>query len=170
MTTEKSEASIRELYEKVTLLLHYDKETGSFTRKIKRRNAPENSEAGSLKKSGYVEISFDGTTYRRSRLAFFFVNGFFPKGEIDHINGIRNDDRWENLRCITRGQNKQNQRKPHSNNRSGFLGVSKRTNGLFVAQIKLNGKVRHLGVFKTSAEAYEKYVEAKRKLHEFNTL
>lgn len=170
MTVGKSDPNIRELYEKVTSMLCYDKETGSFTRKIKRRNAPENSEAGSLKKSGYVEISFDGVTYRRSRLAFFFVNGFFPKGEIDHINGIRNDDRWENLRCVTRNQNKQNQRKPHKNNRSGFLGVSKRPNGLFISQIRLNNKVHCLGLFKTPEEAHEKYVEAKRQLHEFNTL
>lgn len=170
MTMEKSDQSIQELHKRMISMLFYDKATGSFIRKIKRRNAPENSEAGSLKKSGYVEISFDGVTYRRSRLAFFFVNGYFPDGEIDHINCIRNDDRWENLRCVTREQNKQNQRNPHRNNRSGFLGVSKRPNGLFISQIRLNNKIHVLGYFKTPEEAHEKYAEAKRQLHEFNTL
>lgn len=85
--------------------------------------------------------------------------------EVDHINGIRSDKRWVNLRDATRGENMCNflQR---SNNRSGYKGVCwHKHTGKWVAQISLNKKVQHLGLFDDPVKAHVVYVEAAKRLH-----
>lgn len=47
--------------------------------------------------------------YLRHRVIWFYFNGEIPEGyEIDHINGIKNDNRLENLRCVTHTENMNN--------------------------------------------------------------
>ena len=65
---------------------------------------------------------------------------------------------------ITPQHNTHNQRLPHQNNRSGFLGVSKRADGRFQAEIRVDGKKRYLGAFPTPEQASAAYVDAKRQL------
>jgi hypothetical protein len=92
------------------------------------------------------------------------MTGRWPQFEIDHRNGIHDDNRWENLRDGTKSYNLQNQRKAHRNNKIGLLGVGKKRDG-FQARIHLNGKTRYLGSFPTPELAYAAYLEAKRELH-----
>ena len=61
------------------------------------------------------------------------------------------------------------QRKAHSNNKTGFLGVRPVGEG-FQAAIKINKKIRSLGVYATPELAYEAYLKAKRELHPGNML
>ena len=86
-------------------------------------------------------------------------------------NGDKADNRIANLRIGTKADNGQNQREAHVNSQSKTLGVcwNKRLTK-WVAQIKCNGKVRHLGLFSDKTEAAEAYAKAKRELHPFCTL
>lgn len=152
-------------------VLHYNLQTGTFTR-IKGgsgKGASRGSIAGYDHGQGYIRISVDGEAYRAHRLAFLCVTGKWPAHEVDHINGIRSDNRWENLRELTGGENTHNQRKPHRNGSTGFLGV-RAFEGKYRAAIGVNGARIHLGTFDTPQLAHAAYVAAKRELHSSCTI
>ena len=71
---------------------------------------------------GYIHIFIDGTAHKAHRLACLYMTGEFPTNETDHVNHIRNDNRWENLRKTTRSENQRNRPK-QGNNTSGCTGV-----------------------------------------------
>lgn len=114
--------------------------------------------AGHLNKiSGYVEIRLLNKNWKAHRLIWLYFYGNLPKGSLDHINGIRNDNRIENLRLATTRENGQN-RKEH---RCGKLvGTKKTTSGKWVARIKINNKSIYLGTYLTQEEAHEAYLNA----------
>ena len=141
-------------------LLQYNEETGIFTWRIHAGNRLSNSIAGSLCKRGYFDISVDGKNYRAHRLAWLYVYGNFPIGVIDHINGIKSDNRLVNLRDVTNAKNLLSFRKVSSNNTSGFLGVSKNHDG-WRAEINVNVQKINLGTYPTKEEASIAYVAAK---------
>lgn len=149
----------------------YEPETGVFTRKSRSWNSMPGRVLGSVDRSGYARVHFHGTRFLAHRLAWFFVYGAWPSGEIDHINGVKSDNRVANLRDVSSTTNKQNQRKALKNNRTGYLGVFfQKANGLYCAQIKVNHKSRHLGYFKDPETASAAYLMAKRAIHEGCTL
>ncbi|HVM93474.1 MAG TPA: HNH endonuclease [Terriglobales bacterium] len=158
--------------ERLKELMHYDPETGLFHRLVKTsNNANMDAPAGVLDSHGYLECSIDGKRYRLHRLAVFYMTGVWPENDVDHRNTIRTDNRFENLRDVTRVVNMQNKRRPSSNNKTGFVGVYLHKQlGRFTAQIRANGKNTHLGMFDTPEQAHAAYLDAKRKLHEGNTL
>jgi hypothetical protein len=150
-------------------LLNYDSDTGIFTW-IKQRNSRTKigSVAGCKQSDGYIRIWIDYKPYSSHRLVWMYVYGELPKKDLDHVNKVKDDNRIVNLRLATKQENKQNHSTPQSNNKSGYLGVSwnKRAKK-WKAQIQMNGKVKYLGLFKYSKEAYEVYLKAKRELHTF---
>lgn len=82
----------------------------------------------------------------------------------DHINGDTLDNRKSNLRIANSAENGAN-RGANKNNASGFKGVSWHTGGkAWRAQIRINRRAIHLGMFKTAEEAYVAYREA-AKIH-----
>lgn len=115
---------------------------------------------------GYRGITLNGQDFKEHRLVWFYHTGDWADGfQIDHINRIRDDNRIDNLRLATSGQNGANSPKS-AKNRSGYKGVSfKKAIGKYVAQIKSKGRVRHLGVFYTAEEAYAAYVSEAQKVH-----
>jgi len=148
-------------------VLHYTPSTGQFVWKQKRGRQAAGSTAGSSKGSGgYVRLMVDGTLYLAHRLIFFYVEGRFPKHDVDHINGNRADNRYKNLRHATRSANNQNRRTPHTRNKAGYLGVSfDPRDGRYYARIFFNGKQNSLGGFSTPEEAHAAYTHAKRLFH-----
>jgi hypothetical protein len=124
------------------------------------------SEAGVTKdhgKSGYRHIiNIDYISYKRYRIIFVMFNGNFSE-EIDHINGDPLDDRIENLRESTRGQNSMNS--SLQERRIGeFKGVSLiKKNNKYKARLKLYGKEIHIGCFHSKEDAHKAYCEAARK-------
>ena len=110
------------------------------------------------------------TKYYASRLAWFYVYGKWPEYEIDHINGIRSDDRIINLRDVNTKINRENRHFPDKDNRAGFLGVSIAPSGRYKAQIGNNKKMIRLGTFDTPEAAHLAYLNAKRKLHKGCTI
>lgn len=163
----------REVYgltaDKLRELLHYEPETGVFTRRVKtggRYGADVGSVAGCLSDQGYVLISLMSKQYRAHRLAWLYMTGEWPAGEVDHRDGRRTNNRWSNLRDVPTAINAQNRRGAQSNSRTGLLGASwNARDQRFVARIKVDGQYRSLGGFDTAEQAHAAYLEAKRLHH-----
>ena len=153
--------------------LHYSSETGIFTRLIAKCNSVKIGDiAGSKHIKGYLQLSVNGKPYLAHRLAWFYVHGIWPIECIDHINGIKTDNRILNLREATFTQNKHNYKKANSDNKtSKLLGVSwSKTNKSWVSQISLNNKLIYIGHFSDKHKAHEAYLRKKREIHPFTTL
>jgi hypothetical protein len=101
---------------------------------------------------GYRVVS--PRSFKAHRIVWAMTYGYWPGHQIDHINGVRNDNRLCNLREATVAQNQQNQR-ASPRNASGYPGVSwhKRI-GKWEAHITVDGRRHHLGLFDTAREAY----------------
>ena len=111
----------------------------------------------------YVAIKIQGVWVRAHRLAWAFMTGSFPNKEIDHVNGNGMDNRWSNLRSVTRGTNMQN-KKLYSRNTSGCAGVTWRPiMGKWQSNITVKGKRIHLGLFAKKSDAIEARKEAELK-------
>lgn len=80
------------------------------------------------------------------------------------------DNRIANLREATAAENPQNQRRAHSHNKAGLLGVSETPGGRYAASIKAGGKRRYLGRYATPEDAHAAYLKAKQEMHPFGTL
>jgi hypothetical protein len=89
----------------------------------KRWNATyAGNEAGSLKRDGYISIKVISCVTSSHRIVWAMQTGGWPKGEIDHINGKKTDNRMSNLRDVKHSENMKNQKTP-KNNKSGVAGV-----------------------------------------------
>jgi len=128
-------------------VLHYNPCTGFFTWKNwanlpSNRRSKKGPKAGSLS-NGYVQITINKKHYSGHRLAWLYVYGCFPDGQIDHINQEKSDNRIDNLRDVPASVNMKNQKK-HKTNTSGITGVSwQKSSGKWCAQIGS----RNLGYF-----------------------
>lgn len=152
-------------------LLHYDPETGVFAW-LPRPRIRGGKVAGNVSPDGYWRIGLGGRPsklFLAHRLAWLYMTGEWPRLDIDHINGDKTDNRWSNLRDVTRSVNLQNQRRARSDSTSGLLGAHKNGRG-WSARIYVDGVKRHLGTFATAAEAHAHYLEAKRRVHEGCTI
>ena len=147
-------------------LLHYEPSTGIFTWLESRGRIKAGTIAGSKQKYGHLAVKIDGKNYHLHRLAWLYVYGKLPDDMIDHINGISNDNRIDNLRDVTNTINQHNQKTAHANSKSGLIGACwNEQNKAWKSQITHQGKVIYLGLYKTAQLAHEAYLTAKRKLH-----
>jgi hypothetical protein len=150
-------------------LLNYEPDTGQFRWLMpagRYGRIPAGSIAGGIDSNGYILIRVDGRRYGAHRLAWLYVYGEWPSGEIDHIFGVKHDNRINQLRCVSLAVNQQNLRGPRTNNTSGFLGVSwHKGTKRWVAQMWVAGKNRTLGYFSTAEDASAAYLSAKRIHH-----
>lgn len=154
--------------ELINSLLRYEPETGKlYWRVTKSATAVANSVAGSVNAKGHVNLQINKKMYAAHQVVFALHHGYVPL-EIDHINGVKTDNRIENLRACTSQQNKGNIGLL-SSNRSGYRGVSlNNRTGFYHAQIKINGKQTYLGRFTTPEEAVLVYnIAAKEHFGEF---
>lgn len=148
-------------------LLDYNPSSGVFVWRVTRgRTAHVGTVAGSTN-NGYIAVMIDGQSHRAHRLAFLFVRGAWSTGDVDHINGVRSDNRWGNLREVSHRENTQNRRFASSRSTTGVLGVCAHSDPKkpFRARIRVMGKNLSLGCFETAEEAHLVYLEAKRRLH-----
>ena len=138
--------------ERLKELLHYDQDTGVFTWLVGRNwGVKAGAVAGYTNHGGYIVIRVDGQDCRAHRLAALYVEGEWPPDQIDHINGVRDDNKWINLRHATDRVQSRNQKRP-STNTSGVTGVYGRE-GHWGARIKVEGTDTYLGTFDTFDEA-----------------
>lgn len=155
--------------ERLRELLDYDPLSGNLTWKLRTSNRVKVGDvAGALLLTGYLSISIDGNLHRAHRLVWLWMYGVWPDADLDHINGIRTDNRISNLRDVCRSTNQQNLRKARGERtHSGMLGVYKsdKARKKWRSSIKTNGKDKHLGYFLTKEDAQFAYLEAKRQIH-----
>ena len=141
--------------------LRYSPETGVFTLNVSKKRLKLGAIAGCKDIiNGYIKITIFGKPYLAHRLAFLYVEGEFPQAQVDHINHVRDDNRWENLRPATHTTNQQN-RSMNANNISGVCGVHwNKAAKKWVANIRIDGKRKHLGRFVSFDDAVAARVSA----------
>lgn len=155
--------------ERLKKLLSYDACTGRF---IWRENRGVKNCGGKIAGSdrhGYWVIRVESHLCAAHRLAWLYVHGHWPSGYVDHINGDSLDNRIANLRDVSHVVNMQNQRSATAHSQTGLLGCHPQGNK-FQAEIKVDGRIKYLGIFKTAQEGHEAYLKAKRLLHEGCTI
>ena len=144
-------------------ILEYQPETGLFFWKRSGKGIKKNRKAGHLSKDGYVDIRIKNCLYPAHRVAWVMMTGSWPDNFVDHINRIRSDNRFVNLREATKAENAQNTDLP-SNNTSGYKGVVwHKPNRNWCAQIIINKKHIHLGSFEKLQDAINARIEAEKK-------
>ncbi len=150
----------------VRCLLNYDDLTGVFTWKADRgRLAKKGSIAGCLRRNGYIEIVIHSRLYKAHRLAWLYVHGDIPTVYIDHINGVRSDNRIANLRLASFCENQRNCKRK-STNSSGVKGVSWHARlKKWRARIYTHNKRLHLGLFTCLEEAEKAIQSARNQFH-----
>ena len=95
---------------------------------------------------------------RAHRLAWYLHYGKLPENQIDHIDGNRSNNKIDNLRDVTNQHNQWNRV-----NAKGY--VWSKQHKKFMARVRLNGKNIHIGLFDTTEEAHNAYLEAKKIYH-----
>ena len=139
--------------ERLKEVLHYDPETGVFTWKVATNNRVNIGDVASTEDSGYRRIQVDGSKHFAHRLAWLYVFGEIPEGKIDHHDRNPSNNRIANLRPATSSQNGLNRRR-HSNNTSGYVGVTwNKKAQKWQAQIKVGLQYHCLGCFNDILDA-----------------
>lgn len=160
---------------RVRELLNYDPNTGVFTRRVRTAQRHQVGDRADFLitgggQEGYYRVSFDGARYMAHRVAWLYVHGAWPTFDIDHLNGVRGDNRISNLRDVPNRVNRQNIRGPRIDNRvTGVLGVTIHQ-GRYRSRVQINGKAVEVGSFDTLDAARDAYLSAKRRLHEGCTI
>lgn len=127
--------------------------------------AKAGSSAGCTDKlARYVRIRLDGKLYHAHRLAWLYVTGKFPASLVDHVDLIRANNAWINLRAATKSENSCNSKTAISNT-SGYKGVTWfARDAKWCAAVQRDGKRIFLGYFKDKEQA-RLAVEAGRNEH-----
>ncbi len=140
--------------EELKRILNYSPETGIFVWKIKPASYIKIGDiAGHKDTRGYIAIMINGKSYKAHRLAFLYMEGYFPEHDVDHIDRNPSNNTWNNLRHVSRQCNNRNC-KIQKNNTSGVTGVRPRyKNNTWIVQIVISEKNIHLGSFKNFIDA-----------------
>lgn len=147
-------------------LFSYNEKTGVFTRNIStNKRFKVGDKAGSINSNGYVVIKIKDKNFKAHRLVWLFHFGVLPPSNLDHINGIKSDNRIENLRLSTFAQNNSNVPR-RTNNKSGYKGVIfHKATKKWMASCSHNKKRNYLGLFDSAEEANCAYVQFAKLLH-----
>lgn len=168
MTTIQPECESRTIFSALTQsqikgILHYATDTGTFTWLKTSGHVVAGVVAGSTNSQGYRGIQLNGRRFQAHRLAWLYMTGEWPLAEIDHADGKRDNNAWDNLREANRSQNTANTA-AHKDNVLGLKGI-RRAGNKCEASISANGKRHYLGLFDTPEEAHEAYKSAALLLH-----
>lgn len=140
--------------ENLRLAFVYNPETGVITHRNKSRSGNQGDTATKTHSGGYLAIRVGNKELLAHRVIFMYMEGYFPE-QVDHINHVRKDNRWVNLRDASHMENCKN----HSlakHNTSNVNGVAlHKPTGKYRAYIGKNYQQVHLGLFDTLEEAAE---------------
>lgn len=134
-------------------------ENGKLIWQIARGRMKPGAIAGRLNPDGYVVVMYKGRAMLAHRLIWLVTYGTWPQDRIDHVNGVHDDNRIENLRVATHSQNIANS-KVRRDNAGGVKGATRLPSGKWQAQIKANKVYRYLGTFENKDDAKAAYERA----------
>jgi hypothetical protein len=138
-------------------VLDYNFDTGVFKWKIQSNHFIQIGDDAGCVSKGYITIAIDNCPYMAHRLVWLYIYGKFPDKFIDHINGIKSDNRLINLREANNTQNLQNIGL-HKSNTSGYKGVYfHKKKKQWMARCRVNGVRIYLGMYPTAEEASKVY-------------
>ena len=148
--------------ERLKELLEYNPETGVFIWKVSKGRGKAGYITEYKNGNGYLQIGIDRKFYQAHRLAFLYMEGYFPENGIDHIDRDKTNNKFENLREVSQLCNCRN-RSIRKDNKSGIIGVRWHT-----ASKKWNAYIRiknciHLGLFENLRDAAKARWEAEIK-------
>ena len=138
-------------------LLDYDPMSGALYWRHSQGRQRKGTLAGTTHPAGYTRICLGGRLHFAHRIAWVIYYGSPAPDVIDHINGLRSDNRISNLRAATKSLNAANVQKP-KRNKYGLAGVKKeRNSNNYVARIRIKGKTQVIGRFTSAIEAHMAY-------------
>lgn len=116
-----------------------------------------------LDKTGYIKVDLFGSSYLLHRIIWLYMTGEWPD-QVDHIDGNRSNNSWDNLRSVTIAENNRNA-KIRKDNKSGVCGVyfKKRLNK-WISSISIDGKTKHIGCYDSLEEAEESRIKNQKLL------
>jgi hypothetical protein len=145
-------------------VLDYYPDSGIFKSRNKTSKKPAGSVVGCIGTHGYLVIAVKGRSYLAHRLAWFYMHGEWPKDLIDHVNGVKVDNRFVNLRECSKSQNGQNSKARKSF--SGVKSVEWHTGaGKWRVRMEVAGKRHHIGFFVCLEQAEQAAIAARERLH-----
>lgn len=152
-------------HERLKQALRYSPTVGVFEWRITGRRIRPGYLAGGVDSKGYIKVTVDGVTYKGHQLAWFYMTGKWPESGIDHKDGDRSNNAFNNLREADQEKNAANQ-KINSSNTSGFKGVSySKATKKWVARIFHLRKSAYREEFETLEEAAAGVRAARERLH-----
>jgi hypothetical protein len=155
-----------ELFESLHKEFAYDPETGVMTRTVRTSHRVKVGDfAGSMGLDGYYRVMHRRKLYLVHRLVWVMMTGKMPIKHMDHINGIRSDNRFCNLREATHSENMRN-RPRFKSSKSGLKGAKwHKGQQKWTSCIRVQGKEKWLGTFESKEEAHAAYCAAAAEYH-----
>lgn len=151
--------------EEARQLFSYNPDTGDLRWRVNRGRIRAGTLIRAPNVRGYYQVMYRKRNYKVHRVAWLIHYGEWSLLELDHINGICNDNRIANLREASHAENSRNGR-VRSTNSSGFKGVCwHKAAKKWQAQITVDGSNKHLGLFLTAEAAHAIYRKAAAELH-----
>lgn len=148
----------KEIDHLVDLYFRYDPDTGRIYHKENRKFVKSNSEAGTLDTYGYLCMTIKKKQYKAHIIAWRLYYGKWPLQELDHISGIKNDNRIINLREVSKRKNATNKKQHRLGKLPGATFNKKRKK--YITSLQVNGKSSSFGAFETEIEAHLVYIKA----------
>ena len=125
---------------------------------------PVGSKVGTKNKDGYLQVTIMKQKHYIHRLVFLYHHGFLPES-VDHVNNDKLDNKIQNLREATLGENNHNIGM-NKRNTSGSKGVSwHKKNKKWVVTVRNNKKSMYFGSFEDIELAELVAIEARNKHH-----
>ena len=149
--------------EQLRELFSYDPESGHLYWIAPGKGKIKKKPAGTVVRAGYIGVMIDGKRHYVHRIAWALHHGSHPADQLDHINGIKTDNRIVNLREATNAQNGKNLSLKKTN-KSGYPGVHFKSNA-WAACIKVNHKNIYLGRFANKEDAVIARQQAEQKFY-----